>query len=157
MSAGSTKIVVGVDGSPSSRAALRWAVRQAVLTDGAVDAIMAWHVPVALTGYTWAPISADETDNLEEDARKMLDGVISDEVEPADRHRVTALTGNGHPADVLLQAAAGADLLVVGSRGHGTFADALLGSVSQYCVHHAHCPVLVIRGEPRHAADRLTS
>jgi nucleotide-binding universal stress UspA family protein len=157
MSAGSTKIVVGVDGSPSSRAALRWAVRQAVLTDGTVDAIMAWHVPVALTGYTWAPISADETDNLEEDARKMLEGVISDEVEPADRHRVTALTGNGHPADVLLQTAAGADLLVVGSRGHGTFADALLGSVSQYCVHHAHCPVLVIRGEPRHAADRLTS
>ena len=102
MSAGSTKIVVGVDGSPSSRAALRWAVRQAALTGGTVDAIMAWHVPVALTGYTWAPISVDEADNLEEDARMAL--------------------------------------------------DALLGSVGRYCVHHAHCPVLVMRGEPGYAA-----
>ena len=111
---------------------------------------MAWHVPVSLTGYTWAPISMDEAENLEEDARKALDGVISDEVEPADRHRVTASVGNGHPADVLLQAAAAADLLVVGSRGHGAFADALLGSVSQYCVHHAHCPALVMRGGGYH-------
>jgi nucleotide-binding universal stress UspA family protein len=152
MSAGSMKIVVGVDGSPSSRAALRWAVRQAVLTDGMVDAITACHVPVTPMGYAWAPVSMDEADNLEEDARKALDGIIGDEVEPADRHRVTARVGNGHPADVLLEAAADADLLVVGSRGHGGFADALLGSVGQYCVHHAHCPVLIMRGEPRHTA-----
>ena len=94
----------------------------------------------------------DEAQNLAEDARKALDGVIGDEVGPADRHRVTARIGGGHPADVLLAAAADADLLVVSSRGHGAFADALLGSVSQYCVHHAHCPVLVMRGAPRRAA-----
>ncbi len=152
MSAGSAKIVVGVDGSPSSRAALRWAVRQAVLTDGMVDAITAWHVPVTPYGYTWAPISVDEADNLEEDARKALDAAISEEVDLADRHRVTARLINGHPAEVLLKAAAGADLLVVGSRGHGAFAEALLGSVGQYCVHHAHCPVLIMRGEPGHTA-----
>ena len=152
MSAGSTKIVVGVDGSASSRAALRWAVRQAVLTDGMVDAVTAWHVPVSPYGYTWAPISVDESDHLEEDARKALDAAISEEVDPADRHRVTAQVINGHPADVLLKAAAGADLLLVGSRGHGAFADALLGSVGQHCVHHAHRPVLIMRGEPRRAA-----
>ena len=53
----------------------------------------------------------------------------------------------GNPAQVLLDASDGADLLVVGSRGHGGFAEALLGSVSQHCVHHAHCPVVVIRGQ----------
>jgi nucleotide-binding universal stress UspA family protein len=152
MSAGSTKIVVGVDGSLSSRAALRWAVRQAVVTDGTVKAVTAWHVPVSPYGYTWAPIFVDEADHLEEDARKVLDAAISEEVGPADRQRVTARVINGHPAEVLLKAAAGADLLVVGSRGHGAFADALLGSVGQYCVHHAHCPVLVMRGEPQRAA-----
>jgi len=152
MSAGSTTIVVGVDGSPSSRAALRWAVRQAVLTDGTVDAVMAWHVPVSPYGYAWAPISVDEADHLEEDARRTLDAAISEEVGPADRQRVTARVINGHPAEVLLKRAADAGLLVVGSRGHGTFADALLGSVGQYCVHHAHCPVLIMRGEPRPAA-----
>jgi nucleotide-binding universal stress UspA family protein len=50
------------------------------------------------------------------------------------------------------EAAADADLLVLGSRGHGSFAEAVLGSVGQYCVHHAHCPVLVMRGEARRAA-----
>ncbi len=150
MSADGTKIVVGIDGSPSSRAALRWAVRQAALTGGMVDAIMAWHIPSVMSGYAWAPISVDEAENLEEDARKALDAVISDEVKPIDRHRVTERVASGHPAAVLLAAADGADLLVVGSRGHGSFADALLGSVGQYCVHHAHCPVLVIRGEPHH-------
>ena len=51
----------------------------------------------------------------------------------------------GHPADVLVWSARGADLLVVGSRGHGVFTSALLGSLSHHCVHHASCPVLFIR------------
>ena len=152
MSAGSAKIVVGVDGSPSSRAALRWAVRQAVLTAGTVDAVMAWQVPMILRTSAWAPIYVDEASGFEEDARKTLDAVISDEVEPADRRQVTARVVFGHPAEVLLDAASDADLLVIGSRGHGSFADALLGSVGQYCVHHAHCPVLIMRGEPHRAA-----
>ena len=152
MSAGSMKIVVGVDGSPSSRAALRWAVRQAVLTGGTVDAVMSWQVPMILRTSAWAPIYVDEASGFEEDARKTLDAVISNEVEPADRRQVTARVVFGHPAEVLLDAASDADLLVLGSRGHGNFADALLGSVGQYCVHHAHCPVLIMRGEPHSAA-----
>ena len=83
MSADGTKIVVGVDGSPSSRAALRWAVRQAVLTGETLDAVMAWQFPRILRTSAWAPIYVDEAAGLEEDARRALDAVISDEVAPA--------------------------------------------------------------------------
>ncbi len=152
MSADSTKIVVGVDGSPSSRAALRWAVRQAVLTGGTVEAVMAWQFPMVLRTSAWAPIYVDEATGLEEDARKTLDAVISDEIKPSDGQLVTARVVQGNPAHVLQEAAADADLLVLGSRGHGSFAHALAGSVGQYCIHHAHCPVLIMRGEPRRAA-----
>jgi nucleotide-binding universal stress UspA family protein len=152
MSADSTRIVAGVDGSPSSRTALRWAVRHAALTGGTVDAVMAWQIPMILRTSAWAPIYVDEASGLEEDARNTLNAVISDEVDPTDSQRVTARVVNGQAAQVLLEAAADADLLVVGSRGHGSVADALLGSVGQYCVHHAHCPVLIMWGEPRRAA-----
>ena len=53
----------------------------------------------------------------------------------------------GNAAQVLLDAAQGADLLVVGSRGHGGFTEALLGSVSQHCVHHAQCPIVIVRAD----------
>jgi len=152
MSAGSTdgapRIVVGVDGSPSSRSALRWAVRQARFTGGMVDAVIAWQLPMMLQNYSWAPIYVEEAGDFAEDARKRIDAVVSEEVGPADSRLVRSQVVHGHPVQVLLDAAAGADLLVVGSRGHGSFAEALLGSVSQHCVHHAHCPVLIVRGEP---------
>jgi nucleotide-binding universal stress UspA family protein len=145
---GAPRIVVGVDGSPSSRAALRWAVRQARRTGGTVDAVIAWQIPLMLQNYSWAPIAVEEARDFAEDARKRLDAAISQEVEPADSALVRSQVVRGHPAQVLLDASAGADLLVVGSRGHGSFAEALLGSVSQHCVHHAHCPVLIMRGGP---------
>jgi nucleotide-binding universal stress UspA family protein len=160
MSAGSTKgaprIVVGLDGSPSSRAALRWAVRQAKLVNGTVDAVIAWQIPMMLQSYGWAPVYVEEAGNFEQDARKRLDAVIGEVVTPADGQRVSSLVIKGHPAEVLIDAAADADLLVVGSSGHGGFAEALLGSVSQHCVHHAPCPVLIMRGDADRdsAADR---
>ena len=151
MSAGSTdgapRIVVGVDGSASSRAALRWAVRQARFTGGVVDAVIAWQLPMMLRNSSWAPIYVEEAGDFAEDARKRIDAVVSEEIGPADSRLVRSQVVHGHPAQVLLDAAAGADLLVVGSRGHGSFAEALLGSVSQHCVHHAHCPVLIMRRE----------
>ena len=142
---GAPRIVVGVDGSSSSRAALRWAVRQAKFTGGTVHAVIAWQIPVMLQNYSWAPIYREEAGDFAEDARKRIDAVISEEIEQADSGLVRSQVVHGHPAQVLLDAAAGADLLVVGSRGHGSFAEALLGSVSQHCVHHAHGPVLVMR------------
>jgi nucleotide-binding universal stress UspA family protein len=151
MSAGSTerapRIVVGVDGSPSSRAALRWAVRQAKLMNATVDAVIAWQIPVVLQSYGWAPIYVEEEGSFQEDARKRLDALIGDAVEQADSQRVNSLVIKGHAAEALLEAADGAALLVVGSSGRGGFTQALLGSVSQHCVHHAPCPVLVMRGE----------
>ncbi len=144
---GTPRIVVGVDSSPSSRAALRWAVRQAKVTGGTVDAMIAWQIPMVLQSSGWAPIYVEEEGDFEADARKTLDAVISQEVEPADDALVRSRVVMGHPAQVLIDAAAGASLLVVGSRGHGSFAEALLGSVGQYCVHHAHCPVLIMRSE----------
>ncbi len=147
------RIVVGVDGSRSSRAALRWAVRQAARTGGTVDAVTAYQVPAGVSGYAWGqgPVGVDDTAEREAEARKGLDAVLSEEIKPDDSYRVIARVINGHPAEVLLSASADADLLVVGSRGHGAFAEALLGSVSQHCAHHAQSPVLIIRGDLRHA------
>jgi len=136
------RIVVGVDGSPSSKAALRWAVRQAERTGAVVEAVTAWWYP---TGYGMAPTS-DWAVDLERTAEKTLVEALAEVSGVAPDVVVSPRVAEGHPADVLLRAARGADLLVVGSRGHGGFAAALLGSVSQHCTQHAPCPVLVIRG-----------
>jgi nucleotide-binding universal stress UspA family protein len=137
------RIVVGVDGSDSSQEALRWALRQAKLVGGRVEAVVAWHYPV---GYGWEPagISAD----FEGDARRVLAGVLTAVTGPEPDVPVLPSVTEGYAADVLLHAAKGADLLVLGRRGHGGLASALLGSVSLHCVLHAHCPVLVLREQP---------
>ena len=135
------RIVVGVDGSPSSIKALRWAIRQAKLTGAEVEAVTAWSYP---SGYGWAPFSDGAVD-LEGDAGKILAEALAEVSGIAPDVVVEPLVVYGHAADVLVRAAKGADLLVVGSRGHGGFAGMLLGSVSQHCVHHAPCPVLVLR------------
>jgi nucleotide-binding universal stress UspA family protein len=114
MSAG--RIVVGVDGSAPSRAGWRWAVGQARLTGGTVEAVIAWELPMMLMNHGWAPIYLEEEADFGDDARKRIDAVISEEVVPADSHLVTTRVVHGHPAQVLLDAANRADLLVVGSR-----------------------------------------
>lgn len=134
------RIVVGVDGSDSSKAALRWAIRQAKLTGASVDAVTAWHYPA---GYGWAQ-DGGEVD-FEGDAKRVLSEALGEVSGLEPDVPVRPLIAEGHPADVLLRTAKGAGLLVVGSRGHGGFASALVGSVSMYCVSHAHCPVLVLR------------
>jgi nucleotide-binding universal stress UspA family protein len=139
------RIVVGVDGSPTSKAALRWAVHQAVLTGSTVDAVLAWEYPAAITGFGWAPVPVTDDAPLETLADKTLAETISEVAGPDPAARINPVVANGYPAAVLLHAAEGADLLVVGSRGHSEFTDALLGSVSQNCAHHAKCPVVIIR------------
>lgn len=139
------RIVVGVDGSPSSNAALRWAVRQAGLTGSSVDAMIVWQYPAALAGFGMVPVSYDDI-SLGEIAAKTMADAISRAVDPHSDVTVRDQVVEGYAPSVLLAAAEGADLLVVGSRGHGELAEALLGSVSQHCVHHASCPVVVIRG-----------
>jgi nucleotide-binding universal stress UspA family protein len=142
----SPRIVAGIDGSESSASALRWAIRQAALTGAAVDAVIAWHYPdLASSGIAVGAVEPTYG-FFRENAEKIAADAISSTVDPASDVPVSARVAQGHAAQVLLDASAGASLLVVGSRGHGGFAEALLGSVSQHCVQHALCPVVVVRG-----------
>jgi len=142
----SPRIVAGIDGSESSASALRWAIRQAALTGAAVDAVIAWHYPdLASSGIAVGAVEPTY-EIFRENAEKIVADAISSTVDPASDVQVSARVAQGHAAQVLLDASAGASLLVVGSRGHGGFAEALLGSVSQHCVQHALCPVVVVRG-----------
>ena len=141
MTAQEKRIVVGVDSSESSKAALRWAIRQARLTGGSVDAVTAWRYPAT---YGLAPVG-DKGIDFQGDARKALTAALNEVSGLEPDVPVRPLVTEGRAGEVLLRAAKGADLLVVGSRGHGEFASALLGSVSLYCVLHAHCPVLILR------------
>jgi nucleotide-binding universal stress UspA family protein len=141
----SGRIVVGVDGSSSSKAALAWAVEQAGLTGSSVEAVIAWHYPVMVGGIPFAPIGVIDSPDYGDFAGQVLSDVIGATVDPDGPVTVSSVVREGSAAQVLLEAANGAEMLVVGSRGHGGFAEALLGSVSQACVHHAACPVVIIR------------
>ena len=132
-------IVVGVDASENGQIALRWALQQARLTGAELHAVTAWEVSAA---YGYVPMYTDV--DLEGDARKQQDVALEQVAAEAEGVTVVHRVVRGHAAEALLDAARDADLLVVGSRGHGTFAGTLLGSVSQQCVHHAHCPVVVV-------------
>jgi nucleotide-binding universal stress UspA family protein len=136
------RIVVGVDGSASSKIALRWALRQAELTGSVVDAIHASQIPA---GFDLPPLARPH--DLEKSAEDILAKAVADvggaHADGVLRTRVV----QGPPIVVLMREARSADLLVVGSRGHGAFVGALLGSVSQHCVQHAACPVVVVRAD----------
>ena len=140
-------IVVGVDGSPVSRRALAWALAEGRLRGARVHAVYAWHP----TGESFPAVdvpglplldAGPGLPELERLAERLLDEVV---VTAGAAAEVEQRTVRGHPAEVLVAASRGAELLVVGSRGHGALRGALLGSVSQACVQHATCPVVVIR------------
>jgi nucleotide-binding universal stress UspA family protein len=142
-----SRLVVGVDGSPGSVQALRWAVRQARLTGGSVDAVLAWEYPTSYGGHAWVPYGFAEGTEFEEVAERTLADSISQATGAGDGVDVRPKVVRGNPVQALLDSAEGADLLVVGNRGHGGFTAALLGSVAQHCVHHAGCPVVVVRDQ----------
>lgn len=133
-----TRVVVGIDGSPCAKAALQWAEDYANATDASVVLVTGWHWPMSYG----VPVTYQGFDP-EEDARKVVEAAAADM--DLGRDRVTTVIAQGQPGDVLVSAAKNGDLLVVGSRGHGVLAGALLGSTSSYCVHHASCPVVVVR------------
>jgi nucleotide-binding universal stress UspA family protein len=136
------RIVVGVDGFEPSKAALRWAIRQAKLTEAVVEAVTAWHVPV---GTGWIP-TADMPD-YQEDAFVVLAEAVAEMCTLDPDVQVCPRVVEGRAGQVLVDEADGADLLVVGSRGHRGLAEALLGSVGQYCANYASCPVVIMRGK----------
>jgi nucleotide-binding universal stress UspA family protein len=139
-------IVVGVDGSESSKQALRWAEFMARSTSSTIEVIAAWQPYTAAGGMGYGAVAVPEEWDVEGDTAKWVAEAV-DEVFGAQRppglQVVSRLGGTAH---VLLDASTDARMLVVGSRGHGGFAGLLLGSVSSACVQHASCPVLVIHG-----------
>jgi nucleotide-binding universal stress UspA family protein len=138
------RIVVGVDGSPESKAALQWAAAEGCLRQAVVEAVHAWEFPaLAVTSYGGAALPVIAPEDIENAAQQLLRDTVASVGEPGCDVK-TALV-RGHAANALLAAAEGADLLVVGSRGRGGFTGLLLGSVSNHVVHHATCPVVVVR------------
>jgi nucleotide-binding universal stress UspA family protein len=137
-------IVVGVDGSPASKNALRWALAHARRTGSSVEAIMVWQDSPVFAGYGWIPI-ATAGDDLAAAADAVLWRTLAEVLGEA-RHTlaVRARVVHGYPVETLLAASRTAQILVVGSRGHGTVAGILTGSVSRHCIRHAACPVLVM-------------
>ena len=134
--------MVGVDGFESSAAALRWAIHQATLTGAVVEAVTAWHIPPS-SGL----VAVTDMPDYQDDARVILTEAVAETCMLAPDVEVRPRVVEGRAGPVLAEAAEGADLLVVGNRGHGGLAEALLGSVGQYCVHHAPCPVVIMRGK----------
>ena len=139
------EIVVGVDGSAASAAALRWALAEARLRGLRLVAIHAFATPMVST--TSQALHLMETDFAAyraagaETLERSLADAAADSADVDVERRVV----EGPPAPALLDAADEADLLVVGSRGHGGFAGLLLGSVSEQCAHHSPCPVVIVR------------
>jgi nucleotide-binding universal stress UspA family protein len=129
------RIVVGVDGSTASKAALAWAVGQAARTEAVVEVV---------TAYYWFPMPIEDLD-FRGLATGIAEDAILDVTDLGPPVKIISKVVRGNAAKVLLDAARGAELLVVGNRGHGGFAQALLGSVSQNCVQYATCPVVVVR------------
>lgn len=139
------KILVGVDGSPGSRTALRFAIAEAALRGAEVEAVAAWQAPAyAYTGVAVMPpvveLSEAATAALNEAIEQERAGLTGAAADVA----VNQVVVQGAAAAVLIDRAEAADLLVVGSRGYGGFRGLLLGSVSHQCVSHAPCPVVVV-------------
>jgi nucleotide-binding universal stress UspA family protein len=138
---GTYRIVVGVDGSEGGRRALRWAIRQAAARGGIVEAVIGWRLDL----YDLPPYAAVHPD----EERQRCEQVLTHEIESIPVFEragvaVAAVVAEGRAPDVLSAAARSADLLVLGSHGHGRMRHTVLGSVSEECVRKATCPVVVI-------------
>ncbi len=153
-------VVVGVDGSDGGKEALRWALAEARLRKAPLRIIHAWtyaYMGAATGGYGYLggfdsySAMGVESSQLQREAEELVDRLIAEVAGDVKDVEVERQVIDGSPAEVLVGAVSAGDLLVVGSRGHGGFAGLLLGSVSQQCVHHAPCPVVVVHRPPTSA------
>ncbi|HEX3454629.1 MAG TPA: universal stress protein [Gaiellaceae bacterium] len=133
-------VVVGVDGSESSVAALRVAAEEASARDAKLHIVVAWHVPLAVytDGLPPPPEVATDMKDAAEDIAKLAESKVPAGIE------YEIMMREGQPQDVLVEESKGAEVLVVGSRGLGAFSRLVLGSVSEHVSHHATCPVVVV-------------
>jgi len=139
------RIVVGVDGSRWSKDALRWAAQEAQRSGASLQVVMIWDDPAR---DMWIPSSPPGVDRLAQ-TRRAVSRVVRSVLGEHPTVVVETSVVEGSPGHALVEAAKGAELLVVGSRGRGGFAGALFGSVSLHCVSHAPCPVVVVRGKTK--------
>ena len=148
----SDRIVVGVDGSDGAREALAWAVEEARLRGARLVAVHTWQMPPLGAGASdpfgtgagaFDPsLNTDLIERVEAGAAQLLERELA--AVDTSGIEVEKLVESRNPADALIDAARGANLLVVGTRGHGGFKGLLLGSVSQQASHHAPCPVVIV-------------
>jgi nucleotide-binding universal stress UspA family protein len=141
------KIVVGIDGSDESKDALRWALEEARLRRTEVVAVHAWEAPPPVAAFEPAPALDLVTilPQLQEGADKLAASVVAEVVGDDSEVKVEPVAPEGAAAAALIEAAADAEMIVVGSRGRGGFVALVLGSVSQQVAAHAPCPVLIHR------------
>jgi nucleotide-binding universal stress UspA family protein len=138
------RVVVGIDGSELSLDATRIAFEEASLRRAGLTLLHVWNV----AGYDSAGVVVPETFNLEEAHSDELRAMAETVAGLADKYpdvQVEQRLRQGRPAKALADASRGAAMVVVGSRGHGGFASLVLGSTSRALLHHAHCPVLVVK------------
>ena len=139
------RIVVGVDGSAHARQALRFALAEAALRGARVVVVGSWAIPpLAATGVGMIPAFDLLRTELADSASEVLSRELAEVADAAAGVEVEQHLAQGDAAGVLVEAAAGADLLVVGSRGRGGVTGTVLGSVSRACLQHAPCPVAVV-------------
>jgi len=135
-------IVVGVDGSEHGNHALDWAIKEASLRRARLRLVAAWHIPVTVySGPGYVPTVSRES--FEELAKETGDAAVKRAGDAG--VKAESVVREGQAAEVLVDEASSADMLVVGSRGHGGFVGLLLGSVSAQCAHHALCPLVIVR------------
>lgn len=137
-------IIVGIDGSGHSQAALKWAVREAGAHHAPLTVLTVHEVAASGWG---GSVVYQEDDALREENRKAAQEAADQAVQEAGGagpSEVTVRAVSGTPAEALIDASRDADLLVVGSRGAGGFARLLLGSVSTEVSHHAACPIVIV-------------
>jgi nucleotide-binding universal stress UspA family protein len=141
------RFVVGLDGSDESRSALRWAVDEAAVWNAELDVVHAWDLPFVVVPPPINLAHQADVEALELAAAALVDTEVAALTVPAGQapRQIERIVVRDSAARALLETAKGADLLVVGSRGRGGFSGLLLGSVSNQCVHHAPCPVAVVR------------
>jgi nucleotide-binding universal stress UspA family protein len=139
-------IVVGIDGSEAARHALARAADEAALRGARLTIICAWQIPPTVFDPGFAPVLDQATlDAFRKNAEKLVNEAVAEVERAQPSVPCDGEVLEGQPAEVLLERANDASLIVVGNRGRGGFASLLLGSVSQQVVQHAPCPVLVIR------------
>ena len=145
-------IVVGVDGSDGAQEALCVAVQEARLRGAGLRVVTAWHIPARAYGAGGAAFSPGiDPADFKDSASAALETALAALGRQANGVQIERVARRGQPALVLLEEARGADMLVVGSRGHGGFVGLLLGSVSHQCALHAACPVLIVHNPDRTA------